>query len=653
MQSRKIQTGPVRVHGNTFRDAENRHMLLRGVNLGGDCKVPWPDGGTNFPSDFSDHRTVSFVGRPFPLSEATAHFTRLSKWGFNCLRLLTTWEAIEHAGPGEYDVEYLDYFTEICRLASEFGLHIFVDFHQDVWSRMTGGDGAPGWTFEAVGLNFRNFHATNTVHVMQYEYDYTSSERRQGSYPQMSWGMNHRLPAASVMWTLFWAGAQLTPDFRYQGVNIQEFLQSSYLGCLDQIAQRVKHMPHVIGFDTLNEPGLGWIGYPMNYRHLAADGINPVAPRIGPALTPIEGIALLRGSTVEVPRLLRNIETGKAEVIGQIRLNESASSAWLPGCGCPFEEAGAYTWADGKAVDIKEDYFQLGQSGPIDVYSDGMGPLFHRVADVIRKHNADWLAFVEIDPFACMSGHGLPGPLPTNSVNAGHWYDVRTLFLKSFEHVEGEAANALRERYVRELGVVESLSNAQPGGMPTLIGEFGIPFDLDDGEAYDAWESGEKSDKIWKSHSSALGFMYDALDARLLNATLWNYTASNRNDLLIGDGWNQEDLSIFSLDQCDDMNDPDSGGRAVHGFCRPYPQHVAGTISRFNFDSDAGFLTLEFESICNKETIIYIPAVHFPGVIKVSVNGPAATWTHDKKTQKLIVVTERDGHCVLTVQRWS
>ena len=158
---------PVVVDGCYFRDTTGRSLLLRGVNLGGDCKLPYPFGGTNYPTDFSDHRTVTFIGRPFPLDEAHEHLRRLKHWGFNVIRLLTTWEAIEHAGPGLYDEAYLEYFAEICRLAGEYGLYVFVTLHEDAWSRMTGGSGAPGWTFEAAGLDFTRFHAAGLSHVMQ------------------------------------------------------------------------------------------------------------------------------------------------------------------------------------------------------------------------------------------------------------------------------------------------------------------------------------------------------------------------------------------------------------------------------------------------------------------------------------------------------
>ncbi|HEY9216518.1 MAG TPA: cellulase family glycosylhydrolase, partial [Phenylobacterium sp.] len=243
-----MPTGRLETRGTAFVDGDGRHVILRGVNLGGDCKLPYPDGGTHIPSDFADHREVSFVGRPFPLEQADEHLGRLASWGFNCLRLLTTWEAVEHAGPGLYDQAYLDYFAEVCRRAGEHGFYVFVDFHQDVWSRMTGGDGAPGWTFEAMGLDFARFDAAGAAHVMQHRYDFASEVRRQEDrYPTMSWGRNYQMPANGVCWTAFFAGRAFTPDWTIDGRNVQDVLQGAYLGAVRAVAEAVKDQPHVIG----------------------------------------------------------------------------------------------------------------------------------------------------------------------------------------------------------------------------------------------------------------------------------------------------------------------------------------------------------------------------------------------------------------------
>lgn len=638
-------TGPfVRQHGPLFLDADGGQVMLRGVNLGGDCKVP-PGQGTDVYGDFSDHRTVSFTGRPFPLAEADEHLGRIAGWGFNTLRLLTTWEAVEHAGPGEYDIAYLDYLTEVARKAGEHGLFLFVDFHQDVWSRMSGGDGAPGWTFEAVGLDFTQFDAAGAAHVMQARYDYASSEKLQAAYPQMSWGSNYRLPANGIMWTLFWAGRTVTPDFRIDGINVQDYLQGHYLGAVDQVARRLAAMPHVLGFDSLNEPSLGWAGQPIAYRHLAPSDANPERPRIGPALAPLDAIAMARGLSVEVPVLTRDA-AGAAVPTTTQTFNPAGVSIWREGAACPFEAAGLYRIDDGAAAATGED-----RLASLDPTEDIYRPFFAKVAATIRAHQPGWTLFAEMDVFAHLAGRRFPAGLPERTANASHWYDMGMLYLKRFDPANhrdaatGDAERgleAIAARYRRQLGSFAAESAAFPGGgAPTLIGEFGIPYDLSEGEAYARWAAGER-EGVWDQHEAALSLMYDAMDALSLHSTQWNYTASNRNDLRIGDGWNQEDLSIFSRDQQDGAHD---GGRAVAGFSRPYVRRAQGRLSSMRFERKTRRFTAEIQAHAAMGGVadIYVPHVQYPGGFVVRCEGVPAEVHIDAAGQRVTIRATTSG----------
>jgi hypothetical protein len=123
----------LRIEGNVFRDPQNRAITLRGINLAGDAKYPKvPDLPSYVPEKFYDADKVSFVGRPFTLEEAHIHFERLKRWGYNSIRYIFTWEAIEHSGPGKYDEEWIDFTIAILRLSKSYGFYIYMDPHQDV-----------------------------------------------------------------------------------------------------------------------------------------------------------------------------------------------------------------------------------------------------------------------------------------------------------------------------------------------------------------------------------------------------------------------------------------------------------------------------------------------------------------------------------------
>lgn len=662
-----------RIHAEAdrFIDAHGRQVILRGVNLGGDSKVPWPHGGTQHPTDFADHREVSFVNRPFALVDADAHFTRLRDWGFNCLRLLTTWEAVEHAGPGQFDAPYLDYLAEICRLAGEHGLYVFIDFHQDVWSRMSGGDGAPGWTFDAVGLDFSRFDAAGAAHVMQHRYQYqpgsaaTPCGAVQATYPPMSWVRNYRMPANAIMWTLFWAGERLTPRFRIGGRNVQDYLQSHLLGAMTQVARRVKDMPHLLGFNSMNEPGVGWLGQALS--PVWVNGVRQLGnlPLPGPVWSPLEALAVARGVPTELPV---RPALGMVPQAAQSQLiNPDGVPIWKPGHACPFEQAGIYELRGGHAVALRENAYSHTDGRAYSVSDDAYGPFFQRVAQTLRVVSPHWMLFAELDPFGALSGRTFPQNMPPQSVNTSHWYDLSLLVTKHFDAAlsvdvlsgeRSEGLGSIGARYQRQLAAVKALSNALPGGAPTLIGEFGIPFDLDDGAAYRAsalqasqqaeheHEHGAQADaSIWAVHTQALGLMYDALDALHLSATQWNYSAGNRNDARIGDQWNQEDLSIYSLDQ--------PQGRAVAGFCRPYAQALQGQLLRMKFVPASGTFTLTYRT--NPEltgpTEIYLPRTVFADQPHIEVSGPELRRELDPSTQTLRLWAAARGTMEVTCTR--
>jgi len=196
--SHPILRGQLRTTADgSFVDEHNRTVLLRGANVGGSAKTPFGWGTHVRANDSFYIATPSFVDRPLPLAQADTHFARLASWGLGVARLLVTWEAIEPQ-PGRYDEAYVAYVVALVRAAARHNVSVFVDPHQDVWSRWTGGDGAPRWTLEKVGFKVGpELFASGAAFMHQ--------EVHAGPLPRMTWPTNYARLATATMFTLFFA----------------------------------------------------------------------------------------------------------------------------------------------------------------------------------------------------------------------------------------------------------------------------------------------------------------------------------------------------------------------------------------------------------------------------------------------------------------
>jgi len=81
------------------------------------------------------------------------------------VRFLITWEGLEHKGPGQHDHAYLKYIKDLLSLFPQYGMVAMVSMHQDVWSRFSGGSGAPAWTLEAAGFNLETLEVSGAAYL--------------------------------------------------------------------------------------------------------------------------------------------------------------------------------------------------------------------------------------------------------------------------------------------------------------------------------------------------------------------------------------------------------------------------------------------------------------------------------------------------------
>lgn len=140
----------------------------------------------------------------------------LAKKGMNVIRLGLTWAGVEPE-PDEYDYTYLDDVKAAVKKCNDNGLSVYIDFHQDLFSKFicTAGDGAPKFA-----CNMR--------------------DTAKAKDPVVIWAEDYFLnPRVHTSFDNFWTAGSFT--------------QKHFLNAIQKTAEYLSDCD-IIAYDVLNEP---------------------------------------------------------------------------------------------------------------------------------------------------------------------------------------------------------------------------------------------------------------------------------------------------------------------------------------------------------------------------------------------------------------
>jgi hypothetical protein len=445
-------------------------------------------------------------------------------------------------------------------------------------------------------LNPLNFPETNAaiVHNLYPEPD---------KFPSMIWNTNYQKLATATMFTLFFAGKIYAPKCIINGVNVQDYLQDHYFNCFKEVARKIRdnslENTVVIGYDCINEPGQGYLSVP----HLNEMNKDDTDFKMGTMPTAFQGMLLGSG----IPTKVQNWEFkwNGPKKQDDVLVDPGDKVAWLTNtelqeacdtfgwkrdpswpAGCIWATHGIWDKVTQKL--LQPNYFSTEPgAGHVQPWIDHM----QNYTSAVREIHADAILFVQHHVLE------VPPKLPASLdrlVYAPHWYDGLTLVKKKWCNYNVDFINLNRGKYgtgplrfVRALRLgeksirrcfVDQLRTIQTEGLenigdyPCILGEIGIPYDMDTENAkakasstaftfnmfyWWSWftslfgQHGQvvQSTNVSSIRSSgssqnrALDANLNALEKNLLNYSLWNYMPDNNDQW--GDLWNGEDLSIW------------------------------------------------------------------------------------------------------------
>merc|ERR1711964_840488 len=484
----------------------------------------------------------------------------------------------------------------------------------------------------------------------------------------------------------------------------------------------------VIGWESMNEPNRGLIGW----QDIT---VIPSEQKLQKGTSPTAWQAMLTGSGRACEIDSWDFGGMGPYKSGRVLVDPQGESAWLP---ANYDESrysykrdpgwklGECIWAQHGVWDpstdtlLKKDYFKKNSKGEVldyEMFTNTYWMDYYRKhRDAIRSYHKDSILFcqpptLEIPP----SIKGTPDDDP-KMVYAPHYYDGLTLMTKKWNRYWNVDVLVLRGRYMSpafavkigetairncfkdQLSAIRQEGLDYMGNHPCVLTEFGIPYDMDDKYAY---KTGDYS-----SQSGAMDANHFAVEnSSMAGYTLWLYMCENKHHL--GDQWNGEDLSIFSLDDQplplspipptpsngsstslvhkagpmskkafsdesavnpgnlkDKLKTPsisseakasDSppeltsapGYRAAEAYVRPSPISTVGKILKSGFDLRNCIFTFTLHahkpSTEEKPTEIFLPEFHFPKD-KCEIIVSAGKWT--------ITTDDEDGGMIQKLRWW-
>lgn len=432
-------------------------------------------------------------------------------------------------------------------------------------------------------MNPRNFTATQAA-ILHSEYP-AAYDSKPSSLPAMIWSTNYGRLASQTLFTLFFAGRDYAPKCIIDGVNIQDYLQSHFISAFGHLADRIKAAGDlldecVIGWDSMNEPAEGFCGY---------ENLNVVPNEQGSTLrkgsrpTPAQSLRLGMGQEQTVEHWAFGAFGPKQD--GTVTIDPKGHKIWLDpefepdGYNArwgwrrdPGWTLGLCIWALHGVWDVESGYVIIPEyfrsppfdpDRPVVFEADYWRPHWRAYVSRIRSAHPEAIHFIQPPVFAQPPPLDGPDDLKGRACYSGHYYDGLTLVTRHWNWFNADALGLLRGKYKatwmaaklgekairqslqEQLGILKTDTEIL-GAFPTLIGEIGIPFDMDNKRAY-GWTDGGKHTGDYSSQQKALDASLNAADGpNGLNYTIWTYCPDSCHEW--GDGWNMEDLSLWSED---------------------------------------------------------------------------------------------------------